>query len=97
MCAAVVHYLIRCTPHRSSFIFAIHMQAGDNVVPPSTTAAVDVGVDMGSSPRTEGCNADPGGCSSHVTGNPSDQVLYVLFRTSWFTMNSPVCTVVNKR
>ena len=73
------------------------MKVGGNVVPPSTPAAVDVGVDMGSSPQTQGFSADPRGCSSHAAGSPSEEVWYVLWRTSRFTMNSPVSTVVHKR
>jgi len=66
--------LIRCTTLRSSYICAICMQGGDSVIPPSTTMADERGVEKASSPPTEVCNAEPGGCGTEAPGSPLDQV-----------------------
>ena len=68
-------------------IYFFNMYAGgDSVVAPSTTMGDDVGLDMGSSPPTEVCHADPGGCSTEAPGSPTDEVLSVLLRTPGCTM-----------
>jgi len=38
--------------------------------------ADDVGVEKASSPPTEVCNADPGGCSTEAPGSPLDEVYW---------------------